>query len=277
MAADELTDDAGAAPVAAGASPSDSPADEADEVDPWAAPRDDDDPPPRRNPPRDWAAPPPWAAGGAAANASTARPPGDGERPPDFLASRSASQGLAGSAADRLAGGQPAVPPAATASSPASDDLAGLVASVGVAAGIAAGSGGSSGSGAARPPLTRPPSGAYPTTAVAGRRPTVSSTRDRSRSSDHDGPSWESARRYEAFPTIKTRAGLPGIPRVAVWAGAIGIAALTLFFLRRCSGSAAARSRAPAHRRRPGRPPRRPRRRSRSRRPRPTRSSPATP
>ena len=57
----------------------------------------------------------------------------------------------------------------------------------------------------------------------------MSSTRHRT--ADHDGPSWESARRFEAYPTIKTRAGLPGIPRVAVWAGAIGIAALTLFFL----------------------------------------------
>ncbi|TFG67353.1 MAG: LysM domain-containing protein [Thermomicrobiales bacterium] len=37
--------------------------------------------------------------------------------------------------------------------------------------------------------------------------------------------------RYEAYPKIKTRAGLPGIPRIAVLAGAIGIAALALFML----------------------------------------------
>jgi len=53
----------------------------------------------------------------------------------------------------------------------------------------------------------------------------------------HDGPSWEHARRYEAYPTIKTRAGfggiggVPGLPRVAILAGALGIAALALFFL----------------------------------------------
>lgn len=50
----------------------------------------------------------------------------------------------------------------------------------------------------------------------------------------HDGPSWEKARRYEAYPTIKTRAGLgglPALPRVAVLALALGVAALALFFL----------------------------------------------
>ena len=38
-------------------------------------------------------------------------------------------------------------------------------------------------------------------------------------------------RRYEAYPTIRARASLPGLPRLAVLAGAIGIAALTLFML----------------------------------------------
>jgi hypothetical protein len=50
----------------------------------------------------------------------------------------------------------------------------------------------------------------------------------------HEGPSWESARRYEAYPQIKSRSGLgglPSLPRVAVLAGALGIAALALFFL----------------------------------------------
>ena len=45
------------------------------------------------------------------------------------------------------------------------------------------------------------------------------------------GPAWEKARRYEAYPTIKTRTGMPDIPRVALLAGALGIAALALFFL----------------------------------------------
>jgi LysM repeat protein len=38
-------------------------------------------------------------------------------------------------------------------------------------------------------------------------------------------------RRYEAYPTIRSRASLPGLPRLVVLAGAIGIAALSLFML----------------------------------------------
>ena len=47
----------------------------------------------------------------------------------------------------------------------------------------------------------------------------------------HDGPSWEQAKRYEAYPTIKTRAGLPGVPRLAAVAAALVIGALSLFML----------------------------------------------
>ena len=229
-------------PVEADVAPPDAPAaggpgDADDDGDPWAAPpHDDDEPVIHRNPPRDWAAPPPWATGGAAAGAAASG--AAGARPneaPDFLASRDPARGLAGSAADRLAGGSPAVPPptrgaSSSPSAPPSDDLVGLVgaAGAGAAAGAAAGDEAWSRPRAAEP-LTRPPSGAYPTTTASGRRPTVSSTRPRTQ--QHDGPSWESAKRYEAYPTIKTRAGLPGIPRIAVWAGALGIAALALFFL----------------------------------------------
>jgi LysM domain-containing protein len=45
------------------------------------------------------------------------------------------------------------------------------------------------------------------------------------------GPDWERPRRYEAYPTIRTRVGLPPIPRIAVMAAALGIAAIALFFL----------------------------------------------
>lgn len=208
----------------------DEPAD--DEIDRWAAPpHEEEEPVIHRNPPRDWAAPPPWA-GGAAAGGPPATPNGGGsgsvraqDRPPGFLASREAGRGLAGSAADRLASGAPAssvVPRGASSSpsTPPSDELAGLVG--------AAGAGGPRGGPA---PISRPASGAYPTTTASGRRPTVSSTRTRVQQQQHDGPSWESAKRYEAYPTIKTRAGLPGIPRIAIWAGALGVAALALFFL----------------------------------------------
>jgi LysM repeat protein len=213
-----------------------------DEGDPWGgAPHDEDEPVIHRNPPRDWAAPPPWATGGAGGGSLSTLPGGPpaggpgassdrgsdrsrrNEPSQDFLASREA-RGLAGSAADRLASGAPAASssPRGASSSPSappSDELAGLVGAAG-ASGVR---------GSAPAPLTRPPSGAYPTTTASGRRPTVSSTR--SRTPQHDGPSWESAKRYEAYPTIKTRTGLPGIPRIAVFAGALGVAALALFFL----------------------------------------------
>lgn len=45
------------------------------------------------------------------------------------------------------------------------------------------------------------------------------------------GPAWEHSRRDEAYPTIRTRVGLPSLPRIAVLAVALGIAALGLFFL----------------------------------------------
>jgi LysM repeat protein len=47
----------------------------------------------------------------------------------------------------------------------------------------------------------------------------------------HGAPSWEQPRRYEAYPTIKARAAIPGLPRLGVMAAALGIAALALFFL----------------------------------------------
>jgi len=64
-----------------------------------------DDDGPRRNPPRDWSAPPPWLA---SEEAGSRRDPSD---PPNFLAHRSEpGRGLAGSAADQLAGGAPPRP-----------------------------------------------------------------------------------------------------------------------------------------------------------------------
>ena len=183
------------------------------------------EPPVRRNPPRDWAAPPPWASG---AGGGAGRPaPGGEDVASEFLAGRSGEgQGLAGSAADRLAGGAPPASGAAgssaaaaawsasaagSAASAADDDLAGLV--------------------QPRPPSApQVPAGgeAYPPATRTGRRPAVSSTRP---ADVVAGPSWERMRYQEAYPSIRTRAGLPGLPRVAVLAGALAIAALALFML----------------------------------------------
>jgi LysM repeat protein len=228
---------AGAAPSAAGAAAVGAAGETVDDDDdPWAQPRPE--PPleerPRRNPPRDWAAPPPWASGGAAGAA------GGGREPASYLAQAEEGQGLAGSAADRLARGEDidagwsprpptrSGPPTDSAASPADPDLAGLVGRAAREAEVAESH-----------VDVRPP-------AKAGRRPTVSSTRDKNRERDraaasaaaaaaqHDGPSWEKARRYEAYPSIKTRAnlsGISGVPTIAILFGGVVLAAVVLFFL----------------------------------------------
>ena len=187
------------------------------------------------------------AAGGAAAGDAQSGAPG-------FLTPRSTEgQGLVGSAADRLASGESIadpLPPAA-APPPRSGDLpsagpdpelAGLV------GGAALGAAASGGAGRSGVPMTDDEriAAGYPPPTRGGRRPAVSSTRaDRERDRDRErtpqrehvqssGPSWERAKRYEAYPTIKTRAGLgglPALPRVVVLAAALGVAALALFFL----------------------------------------------
>ena len=139
--------------------------------------------PPRRNPPRDWAAPPPWATGpgptpaGASATVTAGAKatdrsvdPGPAADPaaPDFLAGRTAEgAGLAGSAADRLATGQPVAPmtPERAASEPgppADTSDSGRGAMAAGAAGLAAGAGVASPSRAAPTtpvPAPHPPAG----------------------------------------------------------------------------------------------------------------------
>jgi hypothetical protein len=207
---------------------------------------------PRRNPPRDWAAPPPWAGGGSGAGAAGAAGAAGGAGPggdprqgstsgkPDFLASREAEgRGLAGSAADRLARGvegsadpedeeaglrRPSPGHPASGADPELADLVGR-----------SGREGPRGGRDGLPPVAR-----------SNRQPTVSSTRDRDRERERekererehgraaDGPAWEGQRRYEAYPQIRpgrSMPGMPALPRIVVLAGALGIAALALFFL----------------------------------------------
>ena len=48
------------------------------------------------------------------------------------------------------------------------------------------------------------------------------------------GPAWEQPRRFEAYPSLRTRVGIPsfaGVPPVAVGAIALVVAALVLFFI----------------------------------------------
>lgn len=234
-------------------------------ADEWAEPPrrpdagegDDDDGPlearPRRNPPRDWAAPPPWAsgAGGAVGPGTGASRAGDtaAPSPSAFLddGTPREARGLAGSAADRLAGGRPADVPS-TGPDP---DLASLVA--GSAAAHRATGPTSDERLAAERAAARTAedavyargTGDYPSPTRTGRRPAVSSTRagghapererprapQREHVQSHEGPSWERARRNEAYPQIKARAGLPALPRVVVLALALAVAAVGLFFL----------------------------------------------
>lgn len=166
-------------------------------------PRLDDEGPddggPRRNPPRDWSAPPPWLASSEAGRSMPADPP-------DFLAGRSdPARGLAGSAADLLAGGSPprAVPPPSRPAAP--PDL----------------------------PLHAPVEPDFeerdpPRPAVPSRRPRAY---DQHLGGPSTGPDWERPRRYEAYPTIKTRMSLPSISRLAGMAAAVALAAVALFFL----------------------------------------------
>jgi LysM repeat protein len=245
----------GAAAAAAATASDDSDDDGDDDADDlWSSHRDVPmEERPRRNPPRDWAAPPPWAAGGAAGAAAGAAAGGamasggvgtggrgrdDSEEPgvPEE------GRGLAGSAADRLASGEdpdhawigpgqrPRPPGHDSSPSPAAPpdpELAGLV-----------------GRRPGRPSADDDAAGLPPPSA---RRPTVSSTRDRSRERErererqreaeeraYEGPSWERARRYEAYPSIRTRARLPAgfqVPRLAVMFGALIVAAFLLFLL----------------------------------------------
>jgi len=203
---------AAAAAGAAGAAASDE--DDADREPSYPPPRATDDNGVRRNPPRDWSAPPPWLASAEAADAARDRQ----SDPPLFLASRSQpGAGLAGSAADQLAGG----PPPTSRSSSGYGAAAAGAAAAGAAAAAAGNAGGAGPHGAEtiEPDLPQP--------AGPPRRP---------RAYDQhlggpSGPDWERPRRYEAYPTIRTRVGLPSIPRIAVMAVALGIAALALFFL----------------------------------------------
>ena len=216
--------------------------------------------PPRRNPPRDWAAPPPGAPGAAGAaagamggevdrghdslrlgsnehhsndapraheaHAAEVDDAGDDARLDGGAGTRRPGEGagLAGSAADRLAGGGSHRPPIDEPSAGPDAELAGLVLSSHAA---------------------RDDAEAYPPATRTGRRPTVSSTRshavDRGRPAPEPekvagrgGPAWEHSRRLEAYPAIKTQRempGMPGLSRVAVLAGALAVAALVLFFL----------------------------------------------
>jgi LysM repeat protein len=184
----------------------------------------------RRNPPRDWAAPPPWLASSERSDgqADTGSPP--------FLSHRASDpgQGLAGSSADWLAGG-PSVPP--THGSETAAAAAGASAIGASAAGAGAAGPGAASSRRGRTERNPDSSGIDEDPANGGRvddqprRPARRSRAYEQHLGGSDGPDWERPRRYESYPVIKTRAGLPNLSRLGLAAGAIAIAAIALFFL----------------------------------------------
>ena len=213
--------------------------------DPRHAPDTDTPPPiaPRRNPRRDWAAPPPWSG----------EEDGDDEETglPGFLAGRAAggsdedwtaaSRGLAGSAADRLAGPDPDAAPALPRAHllpeadgpdrlPADDDLDDRAARPARASSRPADRQPQEWGGRrpdqepGRPDARRPAAGA--------RREQVH-RRPPEEPEDLFGPAWERPQRYEAYPTLRTRVGLPSLPgfsRLGMSVVALVLAGAVLFF-----------------------------------------------
>ena len=164
---------------------------------------------PRRPGGRTWAAPPPWAAGAAAAPGAFAA---EGTEPPIVdhgvdepvepepgragLETVEAPSFIADRPADHAVGAEPG---------PSSwEELAAQEEPPMRRFGPAAGR--SSGRAAPPPPRRRPPA-------------------------DPDAPAWERPRRFEAYPTLRTRAGLPGLSPIVTALGVVIVVALALFFL----------------------------------------------
>jgi nucleoid-associated protein YgaU len=180
-----------------------------------------------RNPHRDWAAPPPWVDPGDA-------PDGPEPDAPGFLTSRPGAHSDPGDLAPSPAGLSASrwlqdVPPPRTPDGPGpperldDDELERALAEDRAnreRAGVRAGSGVAATGSSVR--------AARRAAAQAGPPPKVSAAR---RGPVTAGPSWERPRRFEAYPTLKTRLGLPAIPRLGVAALAVLVAAIVLFSL----------------------------------------------
>lgn len=176
----------------------------------------------RRNPPRDWAAPPPWLA-------SNEPRGGDDAEPPSFLGHRSSEpgRGLAGSPADRLAGGPP---PRRHDNADDGDWSSDSRSAAALGAGLAA-TGAASAAEAGGGRRSDPTDAQHEEDDADGRRTTRRPRAYAQHLGGTDGPDWERPRRYEAYPTIKTRVGLPAVPRILALAGLVVVLALALFFL----------------------------------------------
>src|SRR5262249_57888711 len=81
-----------------------------------------------------------------------------------------------------------------------------------------------------RPPASAPPpsSGGLAKAFGWDRRPKAGSGRNPRPEAQ---PSWEKPRRYEAYPTLKTRVGFGAPSRLLLYAAALLVAAVVLFFV----------------------------------------------
>ena len=188
-----------------------------------------------RNPHRDWADPPPWA------DPTTEPGSTDGAAAPAFLTNAGRQEPTTGGSKSEEAGSAAGlsasrwlqdVPPPRTTDqtaipTPAYDpneeveraleqERAEREGTAAVAAGVAATA--SSSRAARKAAAPQPP-------------PKVSDSRKGGAGRTVAGPAWERPRRNEAYPTIKTRIGLPAIPRVGLAALALIVAAVVLFSL----------------------------------------------
>jgi LysM repeat protein len=193
---------------------------------------------------RDWAAPPPWAASEAAGGRERTAEDADGlGSPPERAegAGLARSRWLADDRSATEAGGDTAGGATGDrAADGAADDLGGAPVWRPAAPPFLAGRAGggpesrSDGSGETSPKLAG---------LVAPSRPAGSPTRrdprpmagqrkaTRRPARDDDAPSWERPRRFEAYPTLKTRVGLPTMPRLALGVIALAVAAVLLFMI----------------------------------------------
>ncbi|HEY8870985.1 MAG TPA: LysM peptidoglycan-binding domain-containing protein [Candidatus Limnocylindrales bacterium] len=208
---------------------------------------------PRRNPPAEWMTPPAWRGApaedrpdAAGASRSSSADAWRGSSPPGRR-----DEGLAASPAYRLASGHSAdtawradfdrvddedgdsIDDSASRRGPAgAGGYAGGVAAGAAAAGTlgagasragAAGGAGAAGFGA--------PGGAAGVARAPGFAAGGAAPDGRRGDPDVSAPSWERPRRFEAYPTLKTRVGLPNVPRVVPIAAGVVVAAIILFLL----------------------------------------------
>jgi nucleoid-associated protein YgaU len=180
------------------------------------------DPQGGRNPHRDWAAPPPWVEPPAGLPGDPGAPPFLSGRGPEAdpavaAAGLSASRWLQEVPAPRDGDPAPGRDPDDELERALAEDRANrerAAALAGAAAATAA---------SRRAAARRMPKGSEP--------PAVSTSRAHQATRMSAGPAWERPRRFEAYPTLKTRIGLPAMPRIAVAGLALLAAAVIAFSL----------------------------------------------